>query len=329
MPRETNTWALVLAAGEGLRLRKLTTTAYGTSVPKQFCSLNGGASLFEQALLRASTVAPTSRTCAIVASQHWIWWQAVPHSLPLSNVIVQPSNCGTANGILLSLLHILATDPYADILILPSDHYIREERILGAALEEAMQQLRRHPQELLLLGFSPQEPDSELGYILPRIGGADKTLSVDRFVEKPSPAQARQIIKQGALWNGFIIAAKGRSVLDLFQQRRPELLAHMRTSVQHAILGDRDSLPRLYAHLPTIDFSRDILQGQESRLRVLPVANCGWSDLGTVGRVENVLRHSPRSMRGTLEQESFLNLATQYELQHPPRSRPPQSTGAI
>lgn len=52
-----NTWAIVLAAGDGHRLQCLTTTAAGVSVPKQFCSLQGGRSLLHCALQRAAMVA--------------------------------------------------------------------------------------------------------------------------------------------------------------------------------------------------------------------------------------------------------------------------------
>jgi mannose-1-phosphate guanylyltransferase len=323
-----NIWALVLAAGEGFGLRKLTTTTSGASVPKQFCSLNGGPSLFEQALGRAFKVAPRSGTCAIVATHHWIWWQGLPHGLPSGNIIVQPANRGTANGVLLALLHILARDPQADVLILPSDHHVREENVLAAAIESAIEQLQWHASETLLFGFVPQEADPELGYIIPKGNDGAATLGVDRFVEKPSPTQARQIIKQGGLWNGFIVAARGQSLLNLYRRRCPDLLKQMRTCVQHAILGDKESLPRLYASLPTIDFSRDILQGQESRLRVLRVANCGWSDLGTLGRVERVLRTSPGSRPAFHEPlyPSFLSLAMQYDQQHHPDSRPAPSS---
>ena len=44
------TWVVVLAGGEGSRLRSLTTTAAGMTVPKQFCSLYGGRSLLQEAL---------------------------------------------------------------------------------------------------------------------------------------------------------------------------------------------------------------------------------------------------------------------------------------
>ena len=44
-----HTWAVVLAAGDGKRLSALTADSEGTPVPKQFCSLNGGESLLQEA----------------------------------------------------------------------------------------------------------------------------------------------------------------------------------------------------------------------------------------------------------------------------------------
>jgi mannose-1-phosphate guanylyltransferase len=65
-----HSWALVLAAGDGTRLRQLTTTSCGLAVPKQFCSFGGGHSLLHKALERANVIARPERTCAIVAQQH-------------------------------------------------------------------------------------------------------------------------------------------------------------------------------------------------------------------------------------------------------------------
>src|SRR5688572_7927177 len=84
-----STWALVLAAGEGSRLRALT-TSNGVAVPKQFCSLHDGPSLLQEALHRAEAVAPRLRICTIVAAQHRRWWQGPLWSLPSQNIIVQP-----------------------------------------------------------------------------------------------------------------------------------------------------------------------------------------------------------------------------------------------
>ena len=108
-----NCGALVLAGGEGSRVRSLTTTAPGVSIPKQFCWLRGGSSLLEDALRRVRSIAPDHWICVAVAAQHQRWWLKSLSGLPVKNVVVQPKNCGTASGILLPLLQIVDSDPNA------------------------------------------------------------------------------------------------------------------------------------------------------------------------------------------------------------------------
>jgi mannose-1-phosphate guanylyltransferase len=69
MNRLQHTWAVVLAAGDGTRLSTLTTDSDGNPVPKQFCSLNGGASLLHEALQRANRIVPRERVCATWSHQ--------------------------------------------------------------------------------------------------------------------------------------------------------------------------------------------------------------------------------------------------------------------
>ena len=88
-------------------------------------------------------------------------------ALELDNLIVQPRNLGTGIGILYSLLHILAKDPQAHVVLLPADHYVRDEETLNGALLQAVECLVRNADRPLLLGLQPDEPDTDLGYILP------------------------------------------------------------------------------------------------------------------------------------------------------------------
>src|ERR1700733_5838750 len=132
-----NVGAVVLAAGDETRLESLTTNDRGDVVPKQFCSLRGGQSLLGEALRRCEAVASSHHICVVVASRHRRWWRPLLAEVPAANVIVQPRNRGTANGILLPLLHIMARDPDARIVLLPSDHHLYEEHVLAAALREA------------------------------------------------------------------------------------------------------------------------------------------------------------------------------------------------
>ena len=120
----TLTWAVVLAAGEGSRLASLTRDAAGNAVPKQYCSLYGGRSLVQDAIERGRQVVTLERTCAIVAEHHVRHWRKALRSLRAGNIIVQPQNRGTANGVLLSVLSILERDPFARIIFLPADHFV-------------------------------------------------------------------------------------------------------------------------------------------------------------------------------------------------------------
>lgn len=296
MHGESCTWALILAAGEGTRLRALTTAPSGWTVPKQYCSLYDGPSLLQEAVRRAGAVAPLARTCAIVAEQHRRWWEPALSALPAPNRIAQPANRGTAAGILLPLLHIIARDPAAKIVLLPSDHHVHREPILAAALKRADEQLDWRLDEVLLLGLEPEEPDPELGYIVPEHSDGRGALRVRQFVEKPAAEHARALMGRGALWNVFIVASTAQALLGLFRRRAPELVAAMQAAVRSDLLRAAGAVAtrELYDRLPSLDFSSDILPGEEANLRVLPVPPCGWNDLGTPRRVAGVLNIADR-----------------------------------
>jgi len=282
-------WVLVLAAGEGVRLRQLTRSADGASVPKQYCSLQGGPSLLEETLHRAASVTDAGHISLIVADQHRRWWQSAQSALPAQRLIVQPRNRGTANGILLQLLQIMRLDPDADIMLLPSDHFVADEPTLTRAMHCALMRLRAAPEEIVLLCMEPTFPDPDLGYIAPGRGCAQGTFAVAAFVEKPSVQKARELIASGALWSTFIVAAHASSLLALFKRHYPQVVSAMRQALA-AELEAPARLADLYETLPDLDFSRDFLaRVDRRRLRVLPVVGCGWSDLGTPERLVQTL----------------------------------------
>jgi len=312
------TWVIVLAAGDGRRLHSLTTNAAGMAVPKQFCSLRGGDSLLRDAMKRAEAVARRQHICLIVAEQHRTWWTPALEDVDRSNLIVQPRNCGTANGILLPLLHIVRRDPEARIVLLPSDHHVDNERVLADALRRATRLLQAMSRQILLLGFSPEQADPELGYIVPGDQVGRSLSTVRRFVEKPSTARARRLIKSGALWNSFIMAARAGALLELFQARIPRAVNDLQDAVarDYAHPYDPAATSGCYQQLADVDFSRSVLAGAESMLRVLPVAPCGWSDLGTPTRLAETLQRLPRQRKLPPESVNplagFLNLSLQH-----------------
>ncbi|MCX7058887.1 MAG: sugar phosphate nucleotidyltransferase [Proteobacteria bacterium] len=312
-----STWALVLAAGDGARLRSLTTNDAGLSIPKQFCSFRGGGSLLQDAVKRAQQVTPISNICAVVAPQHRTWWCTQLAYLPAANVTVQPLNRGTGNGILLPLLQLLDRDPYARVVLLPADHHVDDEAVLVQAISGALALSARRRDETVLLGLQPDEADRHLGYIVPEVGSGDDdgAMRISEFVEKPVVGHARLLIKRGALWNSFIVASSAQALLQLFRGRFPEIVEVMRQAVRQDAQrpGVPGTVSRLYERLPTMDFSRDILAEQTDLLRVMAVPPCGWSDLGTPERVGHALLRFPAQPVPQAEAgRGHLNLATQY-----------------
>jgi mannose-1-phosphate guanylyltransferase len=318
-------WALVLAGGEGSRLRALTTAPCGTPVPKQFCSLDGGTTLIEDAIARGSDLVSSAHVCAIVGQNHREWWSqigALSH-LPKHNVIVQPRNRGTAVGVLYSLVHIMARDPDANIVLLPADHYVRDEATLQSAMHLALEQLRDGNGDPVLLGIAPEEVDPELGYILPGAPDRRGAFSVERFIEKPTSHAASELIASGGMWNAFIIAASARNLVNLFFPRYAPLAMEMHVIVNRALNAHGGSgwpaIVDMYERLPHIDFSRDLLEGRESQLRVVRVPSCGWSDLGTPRRVAETLRRKHPALEESVQRPKRatttyvpINLAAQH-----------------
>jgi mannose-1-phosphate guanylyltransferase len=310
-------WSLILAAGEGSRLRSLTTTAGGVSVPKQFCSLRGGASLLEETLTRAEAVTSRHRMVAVVAEGHRRFWEGPLWPLPPANVIVQPENKGTAAGLLLPLLHIVDRDPRATVLVLPSDHFFHDEGALARSLQRATRLAGEDRRHVYLLGLAPDEADPELGYIVPAARKGDDTAAVRRFVEKPTLGAARQLVSEGAMLNMFIIAASARALLRLYAARHPGLVAQLARVVAHDRQATQDAVAAhdLYPQLAALDFSRDVLEGQEAWLRVLRAGDVGWSDLGTPRRVVETLARVGAHRDDLVAGPATLNLAEQHARQ--------------
>ncbi len=285
-------WAIVLAAGEGTRLRELTTDERGRTWPKQFCSLTGGRSLLQETLSRAERITSTERIVVVVAAHHEHWWRAQLVGLPPANLIAQPRNLGTSPGLLLPLMHVLAQDPAARITVLPSDHHVEDEAVLARSLRRALNGLRLHPSALILLGMTPEAPETEYGWIVPATVTFDDPVPVRSFVEKPSRDIAERLFSSGALWSSFLIATRGDELLTRFERCSPHWVEALHGVGAHSSAA----LDRIYARMDAYDFSRQILQSDGIGLQVLRVPACGWTDLGTPRRVVECLQAlDPRS----------------------------------
>jgi mannose-1-phosphate guanylyltransferase len=241
--------------------------------------------------------------------------------VPPHNLIVQPQNRGTANGVLLSVLTILQRDPLARIVFLPADHFVMDENALARALRELVAVLSHDPEGLTLIGIEPDEADPELGYIVPGRALPDGSHRVARFIEKPASHTAHELLRAKALWNSFIFGAQGARLLGLLRTQLGASVEDMATALaRDAQTGGRSAVAEQYARLPAADFSREVVQRATHLLRVIRAPACGWNDLGTPRRVTQSLRRLEvvRTRRSTAASErhflstpALVNLAAQ------------------
>ena len=141
-------WGIVLAGGEGTRVRHFLQRLCGNREIKQFCAVVDSRSMQERTLARAERLIPRQRILIVVSPQHR---QEVTEQLahwPKENVIFQAANRDTGPGILLPLAHLSHRDPAATVAVFPSDHFIRHERRFVACLRKAITETKRFPQEL-------------------------------------------------------------------------------------------------------------------------------------------------------------------------------------
>ena len=238
------------------------------------------------ALDRARRVAPPERTLVVVNGAHRRHWEADLADVPRHNRLVQPRNRGTAAGVLLAMLTIRArAGEDTPVVFLPSDHAVSDELALQTAVEVALRAAVRSEQGVVLLGMEPGEDDQEFGWVLPADGYV--VAEVRRFVEKPPPGRVRSLVQAGGLINSFVFAARVRTLVDLCSAALPlvtnRFLAHVRYSLGVCALHE------LYDAIAASDLSRDVLQRAASRLLVVKVPECGWSDLGTPERLQAFL----------------------------------------
>lgn len=157
-------WGIVLAGGDGVRLRELTQSVCGDYRPKQFCPLFGSRTLLEDTRHRVERNVPPEQVLYAVTRAHEDYCLPSLADRP-SQRIVQPSNRGTAPAILSSLMRIPQTEPHAVVAILPCDHYYSPERAFTAALESAFEIAQHRPRSAVLLGVEPKSPEVEYGWI--------------------------------------------------------------------------------------------------------------------------------------------------------------------
>jgi mannose-1-phosphate guanylyltransferase len=287
-------WGVILAGGEGTRLRPLTQLICGDDRPKQFCPLFGGATLLDLTRRRAARSIRDDQILVVLTSAHEQFYIHDLAHVPVSRQVVQPSNRGTAPALLYSLLRVHRMDPTATVACLPSDHYYSDDGKFSEALDTAFDFAESNSPSVVLLGARPARPEVEYGWIEPGApwpGYYPQLSHVKTFWEKPCLDLARILMGRACLWNTFVMVGRVTAFLEVLTAAVPQLWQAF-----HPIMSSGEQDPRavqvLYDRLSSIDFSTCVLAEAAGWFTVLPLGEVEWGDLGNPKRAVATLCRS-------------------------------------
>jgi mannose-1-phosphate guanylyltransferase/mannose-6-phosphate isomerase len=275
---QTRITPLILAGGSGTRLWPVSRDA----MPKQFMTLVGQKSTFQQALQRLgdTTLFAAPIVMTVGEFRFFVQHQAAEVGCTVT-VVLEPERRDSGPAIAAGALIALQRDPDAVVLALAADHVILDT----AAFHEACRRARDAADtgRVVTFGISPSEPKTGYGYIQPgRALEVEGVRAVQSFVEKPDAATAARYVSDGYLWNSGNFMFRSDVLKGELSRHAPELMSAVSAAVTGAT-GDTLGFTLLgadaYGRSPRTSFDYAVME-KTDRAAVIE-ARFGWSDIGS------------------------------------------------
>lgn len=273
---------VLLSGGSGTRLWPLSREAY----PKQFLPLVGKDTMLQATWRRVAALADAAPIVVAGEDHRFLVAEQLRQiGAPVPAIVLEPIGRNTAPAIAAAALQamVAGTDPV--LLVLPSDHVVRDDEAFRSAVRSAMPAAEAGA--LVTFGIVPSAPETGFGYIQAEPGeGVRKVL---RFVEKPDIATAQGYLRVGGyFWNSGMFLLRASRYLEELQRFRPEIVAAVRKAFDAASRdGDFIRLDKAaFADCPPDSIDYAVMEHTGAAM-VLPVS-IGWNDVGSWSALWNV-----------------------------------------
>jgi mannose-1-phosphate guanylyltransferase len=291
----SSVWSIVLAGGDGERIRPCIQQWLGYPVPKQYCTFVGTRSMLQHTWDRANQIVLPRRKVTVVGRNHQKGLEHHFNGQHEGTLIFQPRNCDTAPGIFLPLTYVRSWDPQSVVVLFPSDHFICPEDRFLATVRRAVRAVEFLTDRMILLGVRPSHLELDYGWmsvgeVLGWSGGAC-IRGIQSFVEKPDTEDGMRLMSEGALWNTLVLVAKVETLWKAGWLCVPDMMERfeqLRRSIGTPAEGT--TLQNIYRDMPSRNFSRQVLQSLADQLGVIELDDVMWSDWGRPERIVETLQ---------------------------------------
>lgn len=199
-----------------------------------------------------------------------------------SNILCEPARRNTAPCVCWAAHHIMAMDPEASIVTLPSDHLILRETEFHDVMRRGLE-FAEQGDRLLTIGLEPKSPHTGYGYIQLGEESDDSRgiRKVKSFTEKPNLEMARVFLESGEfLWNSGMFIWRADSILKAFARYAPETAAIFDAGEgAYGTPREMEFINNVFATAPSISIDYAIMEKADNVY--VERADLGWSDLGT------------------------------------------------
>jgi mannose-1-phosphate guanylyltransferase len=292
---------VILSGGSGTRLWPLSRE----HSPKQFLSLAGDRSLFQQALERASMISDSLPIIVCNEEHRFMAAEQLRQAGQRATILLEPIGRNTAPAIALAAFQALVdsrlrgndkasgNDKESEapiLLVLAADHVIKDIIALQAAVKTLEPAVREG--KFGTLGVVPTEPATGYGYI--KAGTETSGLyTVEQFVEKPDAETAQSYLDAHCYyWNSGIFMIRADRYLEELKRRQPEMYAaceaamanteqdydFVRIDKEAFIASPDDSID--YALMEPLTAEPLTADSANSQVVVAPL-DAGWNDVGS------------------------------------------------
>lgn len=272
--------ALIMAGGKGTRFWPLSTE----EKPKQFLNLIGEDTMIQMTINRIKPIIPIERIFVCTGEMYVDLVKEQLPELPERNIIVEPEGRNTTPCIALSAFIINKYYKDSTMVVLPSDHLIKDEDRFRSIINDAYRFVNNNESAIITLGIKPSRSETGYGYI--KFGeeknslNSHQVIKVDAFVEKPDKKTAEEYLDNGSyLWNAGMFIWSAKNILEQIRKYSPDTYEALKDIEEIDERWLKYLIKAQYSETEAISIDYAVMEKSRD-IYVIP-SDFGWDDVGS------------------------------------------------